>query len=146
MPEAVRTVPTTRLAEEAAGLDHLVACLPGAPGTRGLVGADVLAALPAHAAVVNVGRAGTVDNEALHACLREGRLRGAFVDVHEREPLPEDDPVWRVPRLVVSPHRAFAFPDEPVEVAKTFLANLDDLRNGRPPRDLAAWKAEGNPT
>ncbi|MDG9704180.1 NAD(P)-dependent oxidoreductase [Streptomyces sp. DH37] len=144
--EAERTVPASGLAREASGLDHLVACLPATPRTRGLIGAEVLAALPPHATVVNVGRAETVDNEALHASLREGRLRGAFVDVHEREPLPADDPVWLVPRLIVSPHRAFAFPGEPAEVARTFLANLHDLKSGLTPRDLVPWPAEGNPT
>ncbi len=146
VPEAERTVPADRLAKEAAGFDHLVACLPGTPDTSGLIGADVLDALPAHAVVVNVGRAETIDNAALHTSLREGRLRGAFVDVHEREPLPEDDPVRDVPRLIVSPHRAFAFPGEPVEVANTFLANLRDLRAGLDPRDLVQWQAEGNLT
>ncbi|PGH48091.1 NAD(P)-dependent oxidoreductase [Streptomyces sp. Ru87] len=143
--EAERTVPAARLVREAPGIDHLVGCLPGTPQTRGLVGREVLAALPEHATVTNVGRAETVDNEALHTMLREGRLRGAFVDVHEREPLPPDDPVRSVPRLIVSPHRAFAFPGEPAEVARTFLANLHDLRSGRPPRDLVPWPAERKP-
>ncbi|GJF33914.1 hypothetical protein KNE206_66140 [Kitasatospora sp. NE20-6] len=145
VPGAVRTVAADRLAAEAPHLDHLVACLPGSDGTRGLIGRDVLAALPAHAAVVNVGRADTVDNRALHALLRAGALRGAFVDVHETEPLPDGDPVHTVPRLVVSPHRAFAFPGEPGEVARTFLANLDDLRAGLAPRDLTG-RRPGDPT
>jgi phosphoglycerate dehydrogenase-like enzyme len=85
--------------------------------------------------IVNVGRGEAIDNTALHAALRAGRLQGAFIDVHEREPLPDDDPAWEVPGLVISPHRAFAFPDEPVEIARTFLENLDDLRRGLPPRD-----------
>ncbi|WP_431683282.1 hypothetical protein [Kitasatospora sp. KL5] len=49
-----------------------------------------------------------------------------------------------MPRLVVSPHRAFAFPGEPAEVARTLLANLDDLRAGRTPRDLTPWPSERN--
>jgi phosphoglycerate dehydrogenase-like enzyme len=136
VPEADRTIGAHRLAAEAPALDHLVACLPGGAGTRGLVGADVVAALPAHATVVNVGRGETIDHPALHRALRDGRLHGAFLDVHEREPLPGDDPAWQVPRLIISPHRAFAFPGEPVEVARTFLTNLRDLRDGRAPRDL----------
>lgn len=139
IPEAVCTIGAERLTAEASTLDHLVACLPGSAGTAGLIGADVIAALPPHATVVNVGRASTLDTAALYAALREGRLRGAFLDVHEIEPMPPDDPAWSVPGLVVSPHRAFCFPGEPAGVAAAFLDNLDDLRGGRPPRDRVAW-------
>jgi len=132
VPQARRTIGIASLAREAKDFDHLIACLPGGPRTRGLIGREVLAALPSHAVIVNVGRGETIDNIALHAALRSGHLRGAFIDVHEQEPLPDDDPAWDVPRLVVSPHRAFAFPDEPAEVARTFLANLDDFRRGIP--------------
>lgn len=138
VPWARRVVGIASLAQEAEGFDHLVACLPGGPSTRGLIGGDVLAALPGHAVIVNVGRGEAVDSAALYAALRAGRLRGAFLDVHEREPLPGDDPAWEVPGLVISPHRAFAFPGEPAEVARTFLENLDDLRRGLPARDL--WR------
>lgn len=135
VPEARRTTGIAGLPRDAEDFDHLIACLPGGPRTRGLIGREVFAALPSHAVVVNVGRGETLDNVALRAALRAGHLRGAFIDVHEQEPLPDDDPAWDVPGLVVSPHRAFAFPDEPAEVARTFLANLDDLRRGRPLRD-----------
>lgn len=139
--EAMRTVGAGQLAAVAPEIDHLLCALPGTPATRGLVSAAVLAALPRHATVVNVGRAATIDVSALHAALIAGQLRGAFVDVHETEPLPPDDPAWRVPRLIISPHRAFSFPDEPRRVAEVFLANLDDLRHGRVPRDAVRWQS-----
>jgi len=132
---AARTVGVADLVTVAAAADHLVCCLPGTAQTANVVGAAVLAALPRHAVLVNVGRAATVDDAALHAALRGGRIRGAFLDVHRVEPLPSDDPVWSVPNLVVSPHCAFAFPDEPGEVGRVFLENLADLRAGRVPRD-----------
>jgi phosphoglycerate dehydrogenase-like enzyme len=137
--QADDTIGTDALAARAPTVDHLVACLPRRPDTARLVGAAVLRALPAHATVVNVGRAETVDTAALYELLHAGRLRGAFLDVHETEPLPPGDPAWSVPRLVISPHCAFAFPEEPARVAEVFLANLGDLRHGRTPRDLAAW-------
>jgi phosphoglycerate dehydrogenase-like enzyme len=146
VPGADRTVPSDRLAEVAATADHLVLCLPGGPGTRLLAGERVLAALPPHGTVVNVGRAETLDTRALYAALRAGRLRGAFLDVHDTEPLPADDPAWHVPGLVVSPHRAFAFPDEPAQVAQAFLANLHDLRALRSPRDITLWHPEPRAT
>lgn len=142
VPEADRTIGTDRLTAAAGGFDHLLACLPGGDGTRHLVGAEVLAALPAHAYLVNVGRASTVDTAALLAALRAGRLAGAFLDVHDVEPVPPGHPARQVPGLVISPHCAFRFPAEPAGVAAAFLANLDDVRHGRTPRDVVAWHPE----
>jgi phosphoglycerate dehydrogenase-like enzyme len=142
VPGADRHVSSSRLAAVAETIDHMVLCLPGGPDTRRLVSRQVLEALPEHAVVVNVGRAESLDTYALHAALREGRLRGAFLDVHDTEPLPADDPVWQVPGLVLSPHRAFAFPGEAAQVAQAFLANLYDLRSSRVPRDIALRTGE----
>ncbi|CAL9419672.1 Glyoxylate_hydroxypyruvate reductase A [Actinosynnema sp. ALI-1.44] len=133
VPLAVKTVGVEALPAIANEVDHVVGCLPATD--QPLVDKAVLAALPSHAAFVNVGRASTVDEEALYEALRSKHIRGAFLDVHRTEPLPDDDPAWTVPNLVVSPHRAFAFPGEPAEVARTFLDNLADLRAGRTPRD-----------
>ncbi|NUT98902.1 MAG: hypothetical protein HOY78_43565 [Saccharothrix sp.] len=140
VPLAVKTVGVDELLAVAAEVDHVVGCLPGTE--QPLVDKALLGALPAHAAFVNVGRASTVDEEALFEALRNGQLRGAFLDVHKIEPLPDDDPIWQVPNLVVSPHRAFAFPGEPTEVARTFLDNLADLRAGRTPRDAVTLREE----
>uniref|UniRef100_UPI003CD0B7CF NAD(P)-dependent oxidoreductase n=1 Tax=Saccharothrix mutabilis TaxID=33921 RepID=UPI003CD0B7CF len=133
VPLAVKTVGVSQVLDVAAEVDHVVGCLPATD--QPLVDKAVLAALPTHAAFVNVGRASTVDEEALYEALRSQQIRGAFLDVHHVEPLPDDDPAWTVPNLVISPHRAFAFPGEPAEVARTFLDNLADLRAGRTPRD-----------
>lgn len=145
VPEATRTVGLDQLAAEAPAIDCLIACLPGGPETAAVIGAAVFAALPPHALVVNVGRASTIDTPALYRALTDGRLGGAFLDVHDVEPLPEDDPAWQVPGLVVSPHCAFRFPGEPAAVAAAFLDNLDDLRHGRAPRDRTARTLQGSP-
>ncbi|MEO6500473.1 MAG: NAD(P)-dependent oxidoreductase [Jatrophihabitantaceae bacterium] len=145
VPEAGRTIGVRQLAAEAPRLDWVICCLPGGPGATGVLDAQVLAALPPHARIVNVGRASTIDTAALYAALRAGRLGGAFLDVHDVEPLPADDPAWQVPGLVVSPHCAFRFPGEPAGVAAAFLDNLDDLRDGLAPRDRADWNVEPVP-
>jgi phosphoglycerate dehydrogenase-like enzyme len=142
VPGAERTIGVEQLVDAAASADHMVCCLPGTDETANLVDKAVLAALPPHAALVNVGRASTVDDDALHEALRARQIRGAFLDVHRSEPLPSGDPVWTVPNLVVSPHRAFAFPGEPAEVGRAFLENLADLRHGLPPRDAVTVAIE----
>ncbi|MEV4344462.1 NAD(P)-dependent oxidoreductase [Actinoplanes sp. NPDC049596] len=129
------TLPSHRLAEAAARADHLVVAVPSTPQTAGLVSAAVLDALPAHACVINVGRADVVDTAALVHRLRSGRLRAALLDVHAREPLYQHDELWDVPNLWITPHCAYRFPGEQGRVGEVFLENLADFRAGRPLRD-----------
>lgn len=81
----------------------VIVVVPLTEATRGLVGADFLAALPDAALLVNVARGPVVDTDALLAELLRGRLRAAL-DVTDPEPLPPDHPLWRAPGLLVSPH------------------------------------------
>jgi phosphoglycerate dehydrogenase-like enzyme len=56
--------------------------------------------------IVNVGRGPVIDEAALIAALRERRVAGAALDVFEREPLPQDSPLWGMDNVLVSPHSA----------------------------------------
>jgi phosphoglycerate dehydrogenase-like enzyme len=87
----------------AAGTDIMVVCIALHPETAGLIGRDVLAALPDSAVVVNVARGAVVDAAALAAELESGRLRAAL-DVTDIEPLPADRPEWVLPNVIVTPH------------------------------------------
>jgi phosphoglycerate dehydrogenase-like enzyme len=112
--------------------DVLVMVLPSTPATRHALDADRLAALPAHAHVVNVGRGSTVDEAALVAALESGRLGGAALDVTGTEPLPADSALWDAPGLVLTPHAAGGRPvgaDELVAVNVTALLAGGPLRN-----------------
>ncbi|HZO94473.1 MAG TPA: D-2-hydroxyacid dehydrogenase [Candidatus Baltobacteraceae bacterium] len=86
--------------------DALIVAVPLNGETRALVGAAALAALPAHAIVVNVARGAVIDQRALAAALRDGRLGGAALDVVDPEPLPADDPLWNAPNVLITPHVA----------------------------------------
>jgi phosphoglycerate dehydrogenase-like enzyme len=83
--------------------DILVVCIALHASTRGLVGAEVLSALPDGALVVNVARGPVVDAAALTGDLRAGRLRAAL-DVTDPEPLPADRPEWALPNVLITPH------------------------------------------
>lgn len=131
-PLVAEVVPPSRLADAAAHADHLVIAAPHTPDTEGLVDARVLAALPADAAVVNVGRAAVLDTAALVAALRAGRLRGAVLDVHDTEPVPPDSPLWSVPNLWLTPHGAYRHPEEERTVGRVFVENLTAYRAGLP--------------
>lgn len=74
--------------------------------TRGLLGRERLALLKRDAVLVNTARGGLVDEAALAAMLREGRLGGAALDVFDSEPLTAGSPLVGAPRLLLTPHIA----------------------------------------
>lgn len=95
--------PVSELPEVVADAQVLLVVAALTEGTRGLVDAPLLAALPDGALVVNVGRGPIVDTDALLAELVAERLHAAL-DVTDPEPLPEGHPLWSAPNLVVTPH------------------------------------------
>ncbi|RBY83357.1 NAD(P)-dependent oxidoreductase [Blastococcus sp. TF02A-26] len=122
-----------RLDDELRRTDVLVMVLPSTPATRSALDADRLAALPAHAHVVNVGRGSTVDEAALVAALAAGRLAGAALDVTATEPLPADSPLWDAPNLLLTPHAAGG---RPVGADELVAANVAALLAGRELRNV----------
>ena len=84
--------------------DVVVLCAPETPATRGLLNASALARMKDGALLVNVGRGKLLDEDALVAELRSGRLRGAALDVFAKEPLAEGHPLWEMPNVLVTPH------------------------------------------
>lgn len=116
------------LAELARGCDYLVNTLPDTPATRGVIGPRVIAALPASAWIVNVGRGSAVDEEALARALEGGAIGGAVLDVLSREPLPAGHPLWRAPNALVTGHTCA--PTFPADVVPLFVENYRRYRGG----------------
>lgn len=83
--------------------DFLSVHLPRTAETRGLIGEGVLAAAKPGLVVVNAARGGVVDEAAVAAGIRAGRLGGAAFDVFESEP-PASSPLFGLPGVVVTPH------------------------------------------
>ena len=114
--------------------DIVILTTPLTSETRHLINAARLARMKRGALLVNAGRGGVVDTEALVPALNRGRIRAAL-DVTDPEPLPPDHPLWRAPNLMITPHlatdtprfmgRAFAFA---AEQAQRF-ARGEALRN-----------------
>lgn len=82
----------------------LVNLLPLAPATQGILNARTFAQLPRGAAVINLARGGHLVEADLLAALDSAHLRGAMLDVFEREPLPAGHPFWRHPKVFFTPH------------------------------------------
>lgn len=104
--------------------DLLILALPLTSETYHLVGAEELALLPSGALVINVGRGGTLDEDALLKALLSGRLGGAGLDVLEQEPLPEGHPLWSAENLLLTPHVARSMEQPPYRWEPLFVENL----------------------
>jgi phosphoglycerate dehydrogenase-like enzyme len=101
--------------------------------TRHIMDAAAFAAVKPGALFVNVSRGETVDQVALRNALTEGRLRSAFIDVTEPEPLPAGDPLWDAPNLIVSPHSAgHGGTRTGARIAKVLTENMNLYRAGQP--------------
>jgi phosphoglycerate dehydrogenase-like enzyme len=92
-------------------VDHLILALPGDTGADNLIDARRLARLQRGAALYNIGRGNAVNEAAVAAALRSGRLRAACLDVFRREPLPAASPLRRAPNLLVLPHASAIAPE-----------------------------------
>lgn len=105
----------------ATGLDYLVAVLPNTPGTRRIIDARMIGALPSHAVVVNAGRGDTLDTGALILALQQRRLAAAVLDVFDDEPLPAGHPLWQTSNVFISAHTAA--PSFPADIVGVFADN-----------------------
>jgi len=129
-----RVWPAAELNAMLAGVDVLLAAAPLTPATRHLLGAAEFAAMKPSALVINVGRGPVVDEAALIAALRAGRVAGAALDVFEQEPLGREHPFWEMDNVLVSPHctdRSRA-PHWTELGMRCFLDHFRRYRSGRP--------------
>lgn len=86
--------------------DVVVSCVPITPETEGMIGAEQFSKMKKGAYFINVSRGQVVDTDALVQALKEGKLRGAGLDVVDPEPLPADSPLWKMGNVIITPHVA----------------------------------------
>lgn len=130
-----RCVSFDDLDAELARADHVVSSLPLTESTRGIYGRNRILATRKGAYFYNVGRGGTVDQDALINSLKDGHLAGAGLDVVEPEPLPGDSPLWEMENVIITGHTSGNSPqamqrmvDLTVEQLRRFQAG-DELLN-----------------
>lgn len=87
-------------------VDALSLHVPGDPSRGPLIGAEEFTLLRSDAVLVNAARGGLIDEPALVAALRDGRLAGAAIDVYSPEPPVVTAPIFSAPRLILTPHMA----------------------------------------
>jgi len=125
-------VASADLVHQVGWCDYLINAVPLTPQTRGLINAEVFAALRPSAHLVNVGRGATVVQDELAEALAAGRFDGASLDVFEEEPLPVDSPLWSTPGVVVSAHMSGDVTGWRDVLARQFVATAERWLAGEP--------------
>jgi lactate dehydrogenase-like 2-hydroxyacid dehydrogenase len=117
--------------------DFLALHCPGTPETRDLLNAERIELLPDGAVVVNAARGAVVDEEALIAALRRGKIAAAGLDVFKNEP--RVNPAFRgLDNTFLLPHVGSATHETRDAMGFRALDNLDAVFAGREPRDRVA--------
>jgi phosphoglycerate dehydrogenase-like enzyme len=106
--------------------------------SRGIVGADDIARMKPGAVIVNTSRGPLIDQPALIAALKEGRIAGAGLDVYDQEPLPPDHPILSVPNTVLTPHLGYVTEENYRVYFQGAVEAVEGYLKGNPVRVLRA--------
>lgn len=121
--------------------------VPLTDDTRHMIDAERLGQMKPDAILINTARGPVVDNQALATCLREGRIRGAGIDVFDQEPpLPEDDPLRDAPRTMLAPHIGFATAEAMVKRGRMVFENIAQWKRQTPVRVMNQEILSNDPT
>ena len=112
--------------------DYVLLATPLTAQTRGLIGEAELEAMKPSAVLINAGRGPVIDEGALIRALESGRMRGAALDVFDKEPLPVEHPFWQMPNVLVSPHTADRVEGFLAPAFECFFENLGRFLKGEP--------------
>ncbi len=99
-----RLYPSQALRSMLKECDFVVVTLPLTGETLHIIGAGELESLKPSAYLVNISRGGVIDQNALINALKEHKFAGAALDVFTEEPLPPDNPLWKMPNVMITPH------------------------------------------
>lgn len=122
--------------------DYVVVAAPMTSDTRALVGRAAISAMKPSGVLVNIGRGPVVDEAALVEALTARRIRGAALDVYEKEPLPAGHPLYSLDNVLLSPHSADNVPGWRESAVDVFVEHVKLFRSGEPLRNVVD-KARG---
>jgi glyoxylate/hydroxypyruvate reductase A len=114
--------------------DLIICMLPLTPQTRRILNAQTFSQMPEGACLINVARGGHVVERDLAVALDSGWLTHAYLDVFETEPLDPESPLWRNPRVTITPHVAAL--TDPRTALPEIVRNIERVRRGEPPEGL----------
>ena len=120
-----------QIKEMLAGADAVVLCTPHTPETEGLLGPKEVEAIKRGAVLVNIARGVVIDEAAMIAALKSGRIAFAGLDVFNQEPLPETSELWDLPNVLINSHSASNADTENSKITDIFIDNLHAYLDGR---------------
>ena len=120
------------IAQAVAELDYFVLLVPLEDDTRNIVNDRVLSAMKPTAFLINLARGGVLDEEALLRALEQKRIAGAALDALAKEPLPADNPLWKLPNVYITPHIGGFCDTYVIDAARQFEQSLAHFAAGKP--------------
>lgn len=133
-PEAVAELwSLDRLGDLLGQSDFVVVTVPYTPETDDMIGAAQIAQMKDGAMLLGMSRGHIINEEALLAALKSGKLGAAALDVFSQEPLPADSPLWDAPNLLITPHAAGGTQREAEYIMDIFNENLERFIKGKLP-------------
>jgi phosphoglycerate dehydrogenase-like enzyme len=136
VPGPAELLPPDRTDELLARSDYVVLLLPATPQTENFIDAKRLAKMKPGAWLLNFGRGGLIDDDALIAAVEAKQIAGAVLDVFRKEPLPQDHTFWKTENILVLPHIGGPHPQRDSIVARLFVENLGRFLDGKPLKEV----------
>jgi D-2-hydroxyacid dehydrogenase (NADP+) len=127
-----RVLPRDQLLAAAAEADFLVALVPYGPETHAMIGDAVFTAMKPAAFFINIARGKVVDEAALIRHLRSGSIAGAGLDVYEIEPPVPENPLWKMPNVIMTPRIGGMSDTYADQALPLLLANIESFLASRP--------------
>jgi len=112
--------------------DFVICSLPLTRETKHILSKEAFSRMKKDSYFINVGRGPVVDEKSLIPALKEGKIKGAGLDVFQEEPLPSDSPLWKMPNVIITPHSAGDHPENRRKTFEIFVENLKRWKNGEP--------------
>ena len=123
--------PRSALAEVAARADFLMLLVPYSPDTHHLINREVIAAMKPSAFLINLARGGVLDEAALIEHLRDRKIAGAGLDIFSKQPLPPDNPLWKMPNVIITPNVGGRSDQFVRQTMSVLVPNLQAYTEGR---------------
>ncbi|MDF2532566.1 MAG: dihydrofolate reductase [Clostridia bacterium] len=99
--------PMTELNSALMQSDVVVLSIPSTKETHHLINGNNLSMFKNGASLINISRGNVIDESALVEALKKGHIRGAALDVFEEEPLSQDNPLWSLDNVILTPHNSW---------------------------------------
>ncbi|ENK1244870.1 phosphoglycerate dehydrogenase [Clostridium sporogenes] len=110
--------------------DVVVVSIPYTKATENLVNKNILNSMKDEALFINISRGNIVDEKKLIENLKLGRIKGAALDVFEDEPLVEDNPIWDLENIIITPHNSWISEKRNIRRFNVIYENLKNYKEG----------------